>query len=270
MHTYTPPPPLSDFVETFWLCEGEPPPHPKERILPSGIMQLLINLRGEPLSMYEAQDAGRLATFRGPVIAGPYSESFVIDTAQQQSMMGVAFKAGGAFPFFKPPAGELQNAHVALDTLWGVRAAELHDRLLAAPAPAARFRILEEVLLRQAARNLARHPAVSFALHEFLSVPQAPVAGVTDQIGLSARRFIQVFSDEVGLTPKLFCRIRRFQEVLRLCATGRRVDWTEVALSCGYFDQAHFIHDFRAFSGFSPSAFLACRTEFLNHLKLGD
>ena len=93
---------------------------------------------------------------------------------------------------------------------------------------------------------------------------------MTERIGLSPRRFIQVFREEVGLTPKLFCRIRRFQEVLGLIGRGQHVEWAEVALACGYFDQAHFIHDFRAFSGLNPKAYLAHRGEHLNHVPLCD
>ena len=69
---------------------------------------------------------------------------------------------------------------------------------------------------------------------------------------------------------KLFCRIQRFQEVLHLIGTGRQVEWADVALTCGYFDQAHFIHDFRTFSGLNPTAYLAQRSEHLNHVPLPD
>ncbi len=87
---------------------------------------------------------------------------------------------------------------------------------------------------------------------------------------LSPKRFIQVFSEEVGLTPKLFCRVRRFQEVLRLIEKGQHIEWAEIALTCGYFDQAHCIHDFRAFSGLNPTTYLTHRGEHRNHVPLGD
>jgi len=93
---------------------------------------------------------------------------------------------------------------------------------------------------------------------------------VTGQLALSPRRFIQVFAEQVGLTPKLFCRVRRFHEVMRRVHQGSGIDWTEVALSCGYFDQAHFIRDFRAFSGLNPTAWLAHRGEHLNHVPIPD
>ena len=84
----------------------------------------------------------------------------------------------------------------------------------------------------------------------------------------SQRRFIQLFSNEVGLTPKLFCRVNRFQRVVRSLASIEEVDWAEVALDCGYYDQAHFIHDFQDFAGITPSAYLEHCTEHLNHVPL--
>jgi AraC-like DNA-binding protein len=250
--------PLSDFVELLWLYDGYAPGHDQERLLPTGTVELVVNLRDDQ------------PDFRAPILAGPHSESSVLDTSREASILGVHFKPGGAFPFLGVPAGELHNLDTSLDALWGSQAGELRQRALEAPSVEARFRVLEECLLARA-RTLARHPAVAFALHELGQVPHArTVAAVADAVGLSHGRFIDRFRDEVGLTPKLFCRVRRFQEVVRLVHTARAVDWADVALSCGYFDQAHFIHDFREFSGMSPSVYLARKGEHQNHVPLGE
>ena len=93
---------------------------------------------------------------------------------------------------------------------------------------------------------------------------------MTGRIGLSPRRFIQLFAEEVGLTPKLFCRVRRFQEVVRFIDTQRRFSWSNLALACGYYDQAHFINDFQSFSGLTPTAYLREKGEHSNHVPLAD
>ncbi len=89
---------------------------------------------------------------------------------------------------------------------------------------------------------------------------------------MSDRRFIQLFSQHVGLTPKLFCRVQRFQQVLRnvfsTAGADSVIDWPQIALACGYFDQSHFIHDFRAFSGINPTTYVANKTQFQNHVAL--
>jgi AraC-like DNA-binding protein len=263
--SYIPAPPLSDFVDQFWYYEGYSQPHAKERLLPDGSMELVFNLNQDQMRVYENNEP---RTFRGSLLVGAHSKFFVIDTAEQTTVVGVHFKPGGAFPFFRLPVGELQDEHVGLDTLWGSRAAGLRDRLLEAPTPDAKFSILEQALLEQVAKPLVRHPAVAYALTQFRVTRN--VSAVTGQIGLSARRFIEVFNNQVGLTPKLFCRVRRFQEVLRHLGKNTHVDWTRVALDCGYFDQPHFIHDFRAFSGINPTTYLAHRTEHLNHVPILD
>ncbi|HEU4387810.1 MAG TPA: helix-turn-helix domain-containing protein [Blastocatellia bacterium] len=268
---HKPGPPLSEFVEKFWFYDGYVLPHSKERLLPSGEIDLVINLREDAIRIYDRDDTSRLQRLRGAVLAGPHSEFFVIDTHEQESVIGIQFKPGGARPFFGLPASELHNQHVPLEDLWKAKAGDLRCRLLEARTPEAKFRVLEQALLAERQAPLEPNPAVRFALRELISGPHIrTISDVTAEIGLSPRRFIQLFSDEVGLTPKLFCRIRRFQRVLARIGNERPVDWADVALSCGYFDQSHFIHDFRAFSGLSPTTYNANRGQHPNHVPLTD
>ncbi len=249
---------LSEFVELFWLYDVYAVPHAKERLLPGATTELVIDLR--PAARGSA----------AAVVAGPRSEYFVLDTSEEASLLGVHFKPGGAFPFFGVPAGELHNLEVSLDVLWGSKAAELRERVLAAPTPDAKFDLLERALL-DAAGTLARHRAVAFALRELSAVPQArSISDVTDAVGMSQRCFIERFRHEVGMTPKLFSRVQRFQQVVKTVHPLRKVDWADIAAACGYFDQAHFIHDFRAFSGFTPAAYLALKDKHQNHVPLAD
>lgn len=269
LHTRAPAPPLADFVDLFWLQEGGIPAHAQERLLPDGAMELVFDLRHDAISIYDRDDRARAQTFPGAIVCGAHSEYFVIDTASQASILGVHFKPGGAFPFLGVPAGDFHGAHVALDALWGRFAAELRDRLIAALTPEAKFRIIEAALLARVSRPLARHPAVAFALREFAAAPHLHrVAAVTAQVGLSPRHFTARFRDEVGLTPKLFCRVLRFQRVVRRIGLGGQIAWADLALDCGFSDQAHCIRDFRDFSGLNPTAYLAQRTPHLNHVPL--
>jgi len=265
---HVPGPPLSDFVEMFWLYEGYDPGHPRERLLPTGTTELVFDLDDAPMRI-APHDEAAFRTFRGPVLCGVHAEPFVIDTSLPAAVLGVHFKPGGAFPFLPVPADEFRGTHVPLDAMWGARAHSLKEEVLNAPSTAGKFAALERGLLSAARRPLARHPAVRFALAQFLDgTPVGRVGKVADRVGLSRRRFIEAFRVEVGLTPKLFCRVRRFQDVLTHIDGHRRVGWSAVAQACGYFDQAHFINDFRAFSGFNPATFLAVRGAHRNHVPL--
>jgi len=266
--SHTPAAPLCRYVGSLWLCADGYRPHGKERVLPSGEMQLIVNLQEDRLRVYDREDIGRCETFGGALVTGARSEYGVIDTAEQAYIMGVQFRPGGAFPFFRLPAGELWNTQAPLDALWA-GAAGLRDQLLEAKTHPRRFEILENRLLRELARGREPNRAVGFALRQFVAQPHAAsIAAVTVKAGLSPKRFIEAFRDEVGLTPKVFCRIRRFQHVLGQIERRGKVDWAGVALDAGYFDQAHFIHDFRAFSGISPSEYVASQSPYRNHVPL--
>src|SRR5947209_5974536 len=96
LYTYVPRAPLADFVESLWFYENNTPLHARECRLPGGSVELVINLREDVVNVYDRQDTNKLRSFRGGVISGPYSTFFVIDTSCLASMIGVAFKPGGA------------------------------------------------------------------------------------------------------------------------------------------------------------------------------
>jgi AraC-like DNA-binding protein len=237
----------------LWAYDAYGAGHARERVLPNGTSEIVFVLDDDRAT---------------PVVCGAHS---VIEIASCPTLLGVHFRPGGAAPFFKVPADELTNMHVSLQALWGGLASELKDRLLEAGSWAARFRIVEEALLARLTEPPEPHPAVTFALDAIQAAPHAQTIGrLTEHIGLSARRFIEVFASEVGLTPKVFCRVRRFQRVLALIERNEAIDWADVAVAGGYYDQAHFIHDFRAFSGINPMAYRRAGVRERNHVPLSD
>ena len=266
---HIPRPPLSALVECLWYWEGAPGPHRLERLLPNGETAIIFNLREEPIRIYDAADVRRFETYGHAVLSGARSDCFVIDTNQQERVIGIQFRAGGAFPFLRMPASETSGASIALDDLWPGRGREIRERLLGARDAAEMFVILEEALLAQLVRAPELHPAVSYALRQFSRcAPGGTVGAVTERIGLSSRRFIELFHRQVGLTPKTFSRVRRFQNALRTVRGMRRIEWVQVALESGYYDQAHFIHDFQRFAGFTPAVYSTLATPHLNHVPL--
>jgi len=266
---YIPQPPLSAFVTCLWYSEGAPNTHVKERLLPNGEPAIIFNLRDDRIRIYEAQDVSRFSTYGHSVLSGARVNCFVIDTCQQERVAGIQFRPGGAFPFFRMPASETEGASFDLNDLWQMLAGQIREQLLAAHGIEEMFAVLERCLLDQLVRPLELHPAVSYAIKRFRSSSHAGrVAEVADCVGLSARRFIQLFHQQVGLTPKAFCRVRRFQRALHSVHRKRGIDWAQLAVDCGYYDEAHFIHDFQAFSGFTPGTYLALATEHLNHVPL--
>jgi AraC-like DNA-binding protein len=255
--THSPRGPLAEFVDHFWLLSGAQIPR-QERILPSGTIELVVNLRDNEIRIYDPASVMSCRRFAGAVLSGAYSRVFVCDASQHESIMGVHFRPGGAVPFLDDAANELADTHADLADLWGRSADELRERLCEVATPRERFRILELFLMHRLHRHPSKHhPAVAAALSMFGAAgTAASVRDVARSVGLCERRFIQVFNAHVGLTPKLFCRLLRFQRARSLAQRLERVDWSRLASSCGYFDQSHLIHDFQEFSSSSPTEYL--------------
>jgi AraC-like DNA-binding protein len=268
--SYNPAPPLSRFVDRFWLC-SDTPSHPRERILPSGTIELVVNLRDDEIRILDTADSEQCTRLSGAVVSGAYSRFFVIDPLVHASIIGVHFRPGGAYPFLGAPAGELADTHLDLETLWGQPAVELRERLCALATPTERFALLEKALVSRLFHPPEPHGAVLAALRLFEQTgADVRVHDVARRVGLSQRRFIQLFTTEVGLTPKLYSRVRRFQQSRELVRNSPSPDWAQIGLECGYFDQSHLIRDFRAFAGLTPGEYVRRRSEHVlpNHFHV--
>lgn len=246
---YKPGPPLSDRVVYLWAIR-DVPVHAHERIVPSGTLELVVNLREDSLRIY-APNLKEWRRYSGAVVSGAYRRFFVIDTRDHASIVGVHFAPGGALPFLGVPPGELADRHIDLEMLWGSGALVLRERLCTAATVADRFAILEEAL-RSRLTEVTGHPAVPVALG-LLGGPRVTVGEVAARVDLSRRRFIEVFTAEVGMTPKRLSRVLRFQRAAELARRVHRPDWGELAAACGYFDQSHLVRDVGEFTGTSPS-----------------
>lgn len=253
---HTPSPPLDRLVR-LWSCEAAELPDVLERVLPDGSMSIFVNLEEDEIRWYDSDDPSHCHGVRGATLGGARAHHFLIDTREQRSIVGATFAPGGARPFFPAPASALVGDHLPLDALWGRGAADLVDRLRGADTAAGRLRAFEAVLRERAAGSLERHPAVEVALACLAGRGRVTtVADVVDRVGMSADRFIRVFADHVGLTPKRYFRVERFQQAVRWLRRAEPRGLAHLALACGYYDQAHFIHDFRAFAGFTPTEYV--------------
>jgi AraC-like DNA-binding protein len=268
---YIPATPLGQYVACIWLYDGDARTHPPERALPTGAADLLIDMRDRPLKLFSRDDRSCTDKVRGPLLLGPHSEFFVMQRDAHASVLGVHFRPWATAALFRTHAADLHNQALPLDALWGAHAGRLYERLLSAREPRERFRTVEQALLEQLSAAADVNRGVLWALRELQrSHGTRTVAGLSEQLGLSSRRLSQLFGEAVGLTPKLYGRVKRFQRVLRQLQRGVPRSWGEIALACGYYDQAHFNRDFRAFAGTSPTAYLAARSPWRNHVSLSE
>jgi AraC-like DNA-binding protein len=266
---YTPPPPLSAFVDCIWYSEGFEGSHQRERLLPNGESSIVFDLRERPVRIFDADNNARVESFAPSIFCGARIDCFVIETSQQERVIGIQFRPGGAFPFLAMPASEVANATYSLDDIWPGQAALIRDALMNAHGVDAMCSILERALLSRLKYSSAVHPAIAFAVSRLgRHGASVKVRDIADCAGLSSRHFMELFREQTGLAPKAFQRVRRFQRVLRTLRANSDENWAGIAYGCGYYDQAHFIHDFRLFSGLTPGEYVAVATPHLNHVPL--
>lgn len=255
--TMRPGPPLESVLECLWHFGGSTSQtHGRERVLPNGRFQLVLNL------------AARAAT-----VSGLRLEHVEVDAADLPCAMGVVFRPGAATRFFKGSALDFYSRAVPLAFVWGGRSRLLLDQLGDERSPRRRLAILEATLAdvwrEREGQTRPVPPGVQYALRAFHSIPGSKTIGqVSREIGWSRRWLTQSFAESVGMVPKRYCRLLRFQHVVRQVVPGRRIDWAELAIACGFCDQAHLAHEFRAFSGFTPESFLRAHRPFANHVKI--
>jgi len=267
--TRLPSPPIAGLVEKLWLHEGQVPLNATDRVLPCGREEIIINLSDGELRCYH--ENGRLnGRTPGPIFSGLHRSTYLIDTRQQSAIMGVHFKPGGAWSLLGIPAGELIDTRIAMEALLGGEARQLMDQLMQTRDAMARLKIVEAALVARHRKNgKALHPAIEWASSQITRYPEAARIGtLADESNLSGKRFSQLFTRQVGLTPKTFARLRRFQLTLARIHASIATDWCELALAMGYADQAHLIRDFREFSGLTPSAYHARRGPFPHLVRL--
>jgi len=228
--THRPGPPLSRYVEALWYYDGHSAVHQcMERVLPNGRFQIVIDLSG-----------------RSGAVCGLRSHYIAIEPAAIQTVVGIVFRPGGARGFFSMPASDFYNQIVPLDAVWGPWVRQVQERLVVMITAEGKLRALETALLHAlksgSDAQFVLHAAVQYSLKAFRQLPHIrTVSDVARDAGLSRRRLCQLFHEQVGMTPKLYCRLIRFRHVLRQIADGGPIDWADVATAGGYYDQAHLI-----------------------------
>ena len=247
----TPAPDLVDWVENFWFMRGDGPgamPH-GHRILPDGCMEFVFQL-GDPFRERQGDGSWRLQPHL--LLVGQMERRTDIEPSGSIHTIGVHFRPAGASAFVPGGVSRFTHRIESLGPAVGQDLEPLVALLRASPTPEAQARVLEDFLRRSRLQG-QDDPAMSRAAAR-LSEPGSPVdiETLAREFSLSDRQFRRRFEAAVGLRPKRFARLVRFQRVFEQRQESDGRAWSEVALDCGYYDQAHFNRDFRAFTGVRP------------------
>jgi AraC-like DNA-binding protein len=233
---FAPPKRLQPYLECFWTKQSGSAVSDYP-VLPDGCVDIVYS----PSMGRELQLVGTMTS----------SRKFSLSAGDFQ--FGVRFRPGMSQAFLPVPGVDTVNQSIALSDIWGADSRRLTEQISEGQSTAQCIGLIEQRLTKPAEITLVQRLCASIAQQ----AGQVRIDELTFQAGLSARQLRRLFLEQVGLSPKHFCRVIRFRNSLSRLSPAKRADWVQVALDCGYYDQAHFINEFRQFSGYTPGEFVA-------------
>ncbi|MFN7942128.1 MAG: helix-turn-helix domain-containing protein [Thermoanaerobaculia bacterium] len=253
-----PPAPLDRWVEAVWTSRGEGV-FTQESILPRTPTEVLFAL-GETHWLRDPSDPARDRAYTRAFVSGLHMTPLAVESPPDSEMAGIRLRPAGAAAFLRDSPSAIAGAVIDLDALLGSGVESLRDELAA-------VRDLRQRVLRLAAaveRHLGAAGELPAAIRRALaelrrSGGTVAIAALVADSGWSHRHFASRFRYAIGLGPKAFARIARFETAFSRLQSLSRVRWAEFALDCGYFDQAHLIRDFGELAGTTPTEILRRR-----------
>ena len=234
------------------------------------VTEIIIDFDDRPQHIYDNQTLKEIQACHHVWASGVRTEFITIPSGKHAAMFIISFKKGMAYPFFPLPMNEMADRVVDADLLWGKDFAFLRERLLETNEIRLKFETAENFLLKYSQGRFVLNPAVEYALAEIIRRPdQINLASVSQNIGYSHKHFIGIFKRQVGIAPKAYLKIIRFQKAINEIEQRQEVNWSNISQDCGFYDQAHFINDFKFFSGFTPEEYVRRKNDVLNYVPVG-
>jgi len=264
--------PLDNFIESLIYYDGLSTAHNLDRFLPDGNTEIIIDLAEKPQYIYDNDTFEEIQACRYAWVSGVRSRPITIPSGRGSRMLIIAFKKGKAFPFYPYAMSELTDTVSGAELVFGRAIMDLREQLLAAQSIDRMFLLVEAFLVRQAGDAIQMDISTRCIEYALLNIVNKPTIRrfqqLSDQIGYSQKHFINLFREQVGLSPKQYLRIIRFQKAVQAIEKNEFIRWSDIALESGYYDQAHFINDFKLFSGLTPNEYLKRKAATLNYIPV--
>jgi len=245
---------LSPYVKHYWFMTINSEAQASERVIPNGMMCLMFH-RGERI-FSSSEDQWQPRAF----LSGQDTAYTDLSYCGNIDMISVEFRPAGAKAFFKIPMIELNGQTVTIDALSDPQLTELEKHLSGDTDPKTCVFHIEQFLYKRLyqleAHNLKRIDAVMQSIYR----GQQNIDLLAQTACLGYKQFKRVFADYIGANPKDYLRVVRFQKALYLLQIQPNINLTQLSYECGYYDQAHFIKEFKQFSGYTPTEYMVICT----------
>lgn len=247
---------LKPYLKHYYIFESDSETEFEDTVFPSGEMEIIFNL-GE--GIWESLENQKF--YKTPKIElwGQITKPLSIKSKGKHTMLGIRFYTHSAAYFFNDEVGVFNDQILDLADIIGNPIKVLHSQLLETPDIFKRIELIEDFLLKKIIANKKKSHQIEKVAHILSSLLKDPTENnihiVANKYGMTPRYLHKLVFQHTGLAPKSFNKIKRFQHSLKLISENE-YPFTSIAYDSGYFDQSHFIRDFKAFTGITPTAYL--------------
>lgn len=244
---------LSPFIECYWSARADHPPfRDQESLIPDGTIELMFNFGDDYTRIGEKQET----TIKGSHIIGIRKQSLFISQKNKQDFFSIRFKLGGTYPIFGIPVHLFANGFFEIDTLLGKEYEELEERLWEAEDNREQVAIAERYLLQKLEDQIADYSFVDACSTHLLESSSPTIHGLAEEFNTTYKTIERKFKRVIGLTPSELLKITRFNQAVHSMYSCRYDSLSAVAQHCGYYDQSHFIREFRQLTSYTPRQFI--------------
>ncbi|SHF27104.1 helix-turn-helix domain-containing protein [Pedobacter caeni] len=247
---------LKPYVRHYYSFESDSAIEFDDTVFPSGDMEVIFNLGG---GTWESSVKDQFIKTPAIELWGQITKPLPIKSKGKHSMLGIKFFTHSAAYFFNDEIGVFNDRIFDLSEIMGTAVKKLHEQLLEATDLNNRLALLEQFLIQRLVANEKRAFRVDKVADILNSMKRNPeesnISNIASSHGITSRYLQKLIYQNTGLSPKSFHKINRFQQSLKLIAKNEQ-PFTAIAYECGYFDQSHFIRDFKSFTGITPSAYI--------------
>lgn len=254
--TYEPSGPIDALVESIFYFKDFEPDHSIERVVPTGHVYAIFELDGIERHTFDNETLEPNASFRSAWVSGVHRNYISISAHQHSEMFVIQFKAYGACPFLHLPMSQVADTVVAGSDILDGELLGLREELITATSSAEKFALAVAWLESRYDEKLVAPKSIVDVVELLQAEPASKLTEVVGRYTSTQKHLISQFKKYIGVTPKHYQRVLRFNDVFNQMQNDQFLSWSDIAHLCGYADQSHFIREFRNFSGFNPESYL--------------
>lgn len=269
-NTYPPSKSLAKQIKFYWSLENkeDDAPHNRERIFPDGCIELIFNYSDK----FKKFDNDIDFHIQPPsFIHGQLKTYFELQATGRIGVFSARMHPAGLQPFIDFDVDTFTGSTLTMSEVWGKDGEALEADMLACITNDERIAVLEKFLLDKRSDLKVDNTPVEYCVDAMLkSVGDVSIDRLADELEIGKRQLERRFTAAVGISPKLLARVIRFQNILQLIENKEFKSFTTVAYEGGFYDQAHFIRDFKDFTGLNPKQYFSENLEMVKHFSFYD